>query len=213
MPLSTGIERAQIQQLYDQGDAAHDFDHVLRVVALALRIAREEGADVRVVEAAAYLHDLPVPGGTRQAHHLVAAEQAESLAAGWGFTPNQVENVGHAIRSHRFRDQSIQPQTLEARCLYDADKLDSIGAIGIGRAFAYSGVHGARLWHQPVSAVPADDARPQGRDYTPVHEYVYKLRRLLPTLHTESARRIGAGRHAFLHTFFAQLDAEMTGDA
>jgi uncharacterized protein len=205
------IDEARIRQLYVAGDAAHDFDHVLRVTHLATRIATAEGADVTVVRAAALLHDLPVPDGTRTAHHLAAAEFAHSYLARMGVDADQVENVVHCIQAHRFRDQSIQPRTLEAKCLYDADKLDSIGAIGVGRAFAFAGSHGNRLWNQPYIDVPPDVAKPVGADYTPVHEYVYKLSRLLATLHTETARHIGQRRHEFMVRFFEQLDAEMSG--
>lgn len=207
------LSESEIEMLYATGDAAHDFDHVRRVTRLATRIAEAEGADVEVVRAAALLHDVPVAEGTRQAHHLAAADFARAyLLDRWGddgTTLARVDNVVHAIQAHRFRDQSIQPQTLEAKCLYDADKLDSIGAIGVGRAFAFAGSHNNRLWTQPWRAVPADVDKPDGADYTPVHEYVYKLRRLLSTLHTQTAQSMGARRHAFMEQFFAELDDEM----
>ena len=208
---------AEARALYAVGDSAHDFDHVWRVTTLAVRLARQEGADEVVVRLAALLHDVPVPDeGTaghqrRHAHHLAAADTARELLEARGLGTAQVANVVHCIEAHRFRDQSVQPQTLEAKCLYDADKLDSIGAIGIGRAFAFAGAHNSRLWTEPWSATPPDDAKPSGRDYTPVHEYVYKLRRILATLHTESARRMGNERHRFMLTFFDRLDAEMQG--
>jgi uncharacterized protein len=216
----------EARALYQAGDAAHDFDHIWRVTTLAIRLAQREGADETVVRLAALLHDVPAPedegpkdnveertdaGGRRKAHHLAAAEYASKLLAARGLGTEQVANVVHSIAAHRFRDQSVQPQTLEAKCLYDADKLDSIGAIGIGRAFAYAGAYNNRLWSEPWSATPPDDAKPNGANYTPVHEYVYKLRRILATLHTESARRIGAERHHFMTTFFDRLDAEMQG--
>lgn len=214
---------AEARTLYARGDAAHDFDHVLRVLLLAERIARAEGADGTVVRLAALLHDVPVAeaseagaaAGTAQrpAHHLRAAEFARDLLLARGTPAAQVENVVHCIQAHRFRDRSVQPQTLEARCLYDADKLDSIGAIGVGRAFAYAGAHDHRLWTEPWRAAPPDEAQPHGVDYTPVHEYVYKLQRILATLHTETARQIGAERHAFMGAFFDQLDAEALGRA
>ncbi len=210
IPIKIDIEA--VRALYTAGDAAHDFDHVLRVTRLAERIAQAEGADLAVVRAAALLHDVPVVEG-RSAHHLAAADFAGLFLADLGMAPAQIENVVHCIRAHRFRDQSIKPETLEARCLYDADKLDSIGAIGVGRAFAFAGSHDSRLWTEPVSAVPGDDAKPDGADYTPVHEFVYKLQRLLATLHTESARRIGQERHEFMRLFFEQLDREMAGEA
>jgi uncharacterized protein len=199
------------------GDSAHDFDHVWRVTTMAIRLAHSEGADVTVVRLAALLHDVPVPEAgadahsRRHAHHLAAADYARELLTSRGMGTEQVANVVHCIEAHRFRDQSIQPQTLEAQCLYDADKLDSIGAIGIARAFAFAGAYHNRLWSEPWSAAPPDNAKPSGIHYTPVHEYVYKLRRILATLHTASARRIGDERHRFMIAFFDRLDAEMQG--
>lgn len=222
----------EARQLYMDGDAAHDFDHVWRVTQLATKLAQDEGADVTVVQLAALLHDVPVEvdheqsiandgrdgGGAaavasaekvRQAHHLAAAAFARTFLENRGLAAARVDNVVHAIEAHRFRDQSITPATIEAQCLYDADKLDSIGAIGIARAYAYAGTHGSRLWTNAVDTVPPFTEKPTGADYTPVHEFVYKLQRLLATLHTPTARRIGAERHAFMENFFERLDAEM----
>jgi len=199
------------RRLYDEGDAAHDFDHVLRVMRLAVRIAEAEGADVTVVRLAALLHDVPVEAQGRAGHHLAAARFAGELLAARGLGTERTANVVHSIEAHRFRDRSIQPQTLEAKCLYDADKLDSIGAIGVGRAFAYAGSHGSRLWRETSEQAAAAVQAPAGAEYTPVHEYVHKLRRVLETLHTETAREIGRERHAFMQRFYARLDAEMLG--
>jgi uncharacterized protein len=199
------------------GDAAHDFDHVARVTALALRLATEEGADLTVVRLAALLHDVPVPDGKgdaraqRRGHHFAAAAFARELLLARGLGTEAVANVVHCIEAHRFRDRTVQPQTPEARCLYDADKLESIGAIGVARAFAYAGAHNSRLWHEAWTSVPPDSAKPGGANYTPVHEFVYKLQRILPTLYTATARRLGAERHRFMLAFFDQLDAEMLG--
>jgi uncharacterized protein len=211
----------EARSLYVAGDAAHDFDHVLRVTELARRIAVAEGADETVVRLAALLHDAPVEaldGGEygaaeRKAHHLAAAEFARRLLAERGLDTPRVDAVAHCIEAHRFRDQSIQPRTLEARCLYDADKLDSMGAIGVARAYAFAGAHDSRLWTQPWADAPPDDSKPPGADYTPVHEFVYKLQRLLDTLHTPTAQALGRERHAFMVHFYDQLDAEMTGRA
>lgn len=211
----------EAHQLYVAGDAAHDFDHVLRVMQLADRIAAAEGADATVVRLAALLHDVPAANTAgdasvniiagRQAHHLTAATHARRLLTARGLDPARTDNVVHCIEAHRYRDRSIQPETLEARCLYDADKLDGIGAIGVGRAFAYAGAHNSRLWTEPWTDAPPDVAQPDGVEYTPVHEFVYKLQRVLETLHTTSARIIGAERHAFMVRFFDQLDQEMLG--
>ncbi len=212
---SSFLTRAEAAELYAIGDAAHDFDHVWRVTRLACRLAVAEGADAEVVQIAALLHDVPVeqlsvsPQQRRQAHHLAAATFARDLLTKRQMPTTQVDNVVHCIAAHRFRDQSVQPATLEAKCLYDADKLDSIGAIGVARVFAYAGSHGNRLWTTPESCVPPIAAKPTGAAYTPVHEFVYKLQRLLATLHTATARQIGAERHAFMAAFFEHLDGEM----
>ena len=203
----------EARQLYGAGDAAHDFDHVLRVTTLAVKLAQAESADVTVTRLAALLHDVPVDAvAGRQAHHLAAAAYAGDLLHQRGAGTETVANVVHCIEAHRFRDQSIRPATLEAKCLYDADKLDSMGAIGVARAFAFAGAHDNRLWTQPYTQVPPHPDRPRGADYTPVHEYVYKLARLLDTLHTPTARAIGVARHAFMLDFFTQLDREMAGE-
>jgi len=208
------LTETQAQQLYVLGDAAHDFDHVRRVAQMAVHLAQAEGADEEVVLLAAFLHDVPsevysdAHTVTRGSHHLAAAEFARQYLTAYEMEPKRVENVVHCIEAHRFRDQSIQPQTAEAKCLYDADKLDSIGAIGVARAFAFAGSAGERLWTEPWP-VAAAAAKPAGADYTPVHEFVYKLRHILATLHTPAARQIGEQRHKFMTQFYEQLDAEM----
>ena len=204
--------------LYATGDAAHDFDHVLRVTRMAVRLALAEGANVTVVRLAALLHDVPVPPQTEDAqnpdhatvrlsHHKAAAGYARRLLSERGLGTFEVENVVHCIEAHRFRDRSVQPQTIEAQCLYDADKLDAIGAIGIGRTFAYAGAHDHRLWTTPWQEI--HEAPVNAVDYTPVHEFVFKLQRLQETLFTQSARAIGQARHDFMVRFFDQLDGEM----
>lgn len=225
-PQAVSFSAADARRLYAAGDAAHDFDHVLRVTLLAVQIAEREGADVEVVRLAALLHDLPAAShSTEQAgaararagHHHAAADAAVALLQGAGIDPQRLENVAHCIRAHRFRDASVQPQTLEARCLYDADKLDAMGAIGVMRTVAWAAHHGARLWHTPVAQIEADlaagHALPVGAAYTPAHEFVYKLQRLYGTLHTESARALGRSRHATMVAFFAALDAELAPPA
>ncbi len=201
-PLSIEAVRA----LYGEADAAHTFDHVLRVLALAERIARAEGADLRVVRTAALLHDVE---RQQPDHHLKGAERARQLLAEW---PEPfVEAVVHAIAAHRFR-AGPEPATLEARCVFDADKLDAIGAIGVARAFAYGGRHGQRLW-VPLASVDADGPEPSPAEYTPVHEYVRKLARLRERLCTATARQIAEERHAFMAAFYQRLEAEVAGQA
>jgi uncharacterized protein len=202
----------QARPFYADDDPVHDFDHILRVLALAERIGAAEGADLEVLRAAALLHDV----GRNQAeaagrdHAKVAATRAREILAGQA--QEKVEAVTDAIIAHRFRT-GPPPKSLEGRVLFDADKLDAIGAIGVARAFAYSGRAGKRLW-APV----ADDylARWQigeaGPDeHTAVHEFVVKLSRLKEQLFTATGRRIAAERHAVMASFFERLAEEVAG--
>ncbi len=201
--------------LYENGGGGHDFDHVLRVTALAEHIAAAEGADVAIVRTAALLHDIG-ESQDRERHHLIGAARARELLQGQPAA--FVEAVSHAIEAHRFRADPA-PHTLEAQCLSDADKLDAIGAIGVARAFAYAGSHGTSLWKSSWRTIAAagGDARHApsalGDAYTPVHEFVYKLDRIPGQLYTAAARVIAAERQAFMQAFFDRLDAEAQGTA
>lgn len=197
----------QARSLYEGADSAHAFDHVLRVLALAEHIATREGADLEIVRTATLLHDI---ARAEPDHHLRGAEQARLILC--DYPQERVEAVCHAIETHRFR-KGLRPATLEACCLFDADKLDAIGAIGVARAVAYSATHGHRLWSEPLSDIDPQSPPPSGIDYSPSHEFVYKLSRLQDQLLTTTARRIAEKRHQIMVEFFERLDAEVLGRA
>ncbi|MBI3537413.1 MAG: HD domain-containing protein [Chloroflexi bacterium] len=115
---------------YTGAESAHDFDHILRVLALAKRLARVERADLTIVRAAVLLHDIARADedASGKDHAQLAAERAHSILLERGAPRAHADAVAHCIAAHRFRG-ATQPQTLEAKILFDADKLDSIGAI------------------------------------------------------------------------------------
>lgn len=201
------ISIEQARGFYDGADAAHSFDHILRVLALAEHIAAIEGADLEIVRTATLLHDI---ARLEPDHHLVGAVRARAILAGQ--PAERVEAVCHAIEAHRFR-KGPPPATIEARCLFDADKLDSIGAVGVARAVAYGALHGQRIWAAPLDAIDPSQPPPTDADYTPSHEFVYKLARLAGMLTTATARRIAADRHRVMVEFFQRLDLEVAGEA
>jgi uncharacterized protein len=191
-------------------DAAHDFEHVRRVTNMAERIARAEGADVEIVRVAALLHDIGLDEG-RAGHEASAAKRARDILREHGYDRPFIAAVAHAIEAHRFRSGPA-PATLEAQVLFDADKLDSIGAIGIARAFAFGGHRGQQLWAE----VPADYVEPVDDSlspHTPVHEFHVKLKKIKDRLYTPTGRTLAEERHAFMVRFYEQLDREVRGDA
>ena len=127
---------------------SHKWDHTLRVCRLCERIGVGEGVDMDVLLAAAYLHDI---GRSYQdesngavCHAEKGAQMAEPIVEKLALSEAQKKNILHCIRSHRFRGRH-EPETPEARVLFDADKLDAIGAVGVARAFLFAGEVGARL--------------------------------------------------------------------
>jgi uncharacterized protein len=200
------ITTDEVRSLYMGADAVHDFDHVLRVLALAERLAELEGADLEIVRAAALLHDVARGSGPDADHALAGADIARQVLAAQ--PRDKVEAVARAIAAHRFRTGPA-PQSIEAQVLHDADKLDAIGAIGVARAFAFGGQHGQRLWSEvPVGYAESEDSRHQ---HTPVHEYHLKLVRIKDRLLTGSARRLAEKRHAFMVAFYERLELEVRG--
>ena len=196
----------------DLRDPAHDFDHVLRVTAMAERIARAEGADVEIVRAAALLHDVGRGDRSGRDHAEVSTERARDILR--SHPPEKVEAVARAILQHRFRS-GPSPDTLEARCLFDADKLDSIGAIGVARAFAHAGVIGQRLWDEvaPDYADRFTRGKVRPGEHTLHHEYVIKLSRLRDRMTTPTGRAIADERHAVMVAFYERLVREAWGEA
>jgi uncharacterized protein len=199
---------------YPQNDPVHGFDHILRVHQMAERLAEAEGADVEIVRAAALLHDAEGPGveETREDHQNASALFARQILEAEGWPEGRIQAVEHCIRAHRFRDDQEQPQTLEAQVLFDADKLDAIGAIGAARAIAY-----AILAKQPLHAQPSQQFIQQGEKepgeaHTPYHEHIFKLSKLKERMFTATGRALAQERHNFLENFFQQWQAELRAE-
>ncbi len=203
----------EARRLYKAADSVHDFDHILRVLRLAERIARAEEADLSIVRTAVLLHDWGRVGAQalERNHAHVAAERAARLLS--DAPPGWLAEVTHAIAAHRFRT-SPEPETLAAQVLFDADKLDAIGAIGVARAFAYGGAHNQRIWAS-LEDIDLERWETEGDDpdvHTPVHEFVVKLSRIKERMYTSTGRRIAEERHAYMISFYRRLDAEVRGE-
>jgi len=203
--------REEAGAFFRSARGSHDGDHTERVRRLCLRIGRKEKADLGVLELAALLHDIGRAEEDRSrgrvCHARSGAALARSILADHGVDPAVVRAVVEAIRTHRFRRGGV-PRTLEARVLFDADKLDSIGAVGIGRAFLFAGEVGARLHDK---AIDVRRTKPYTREDTAYREYLVKLSRVRDRMTTREGRRIAAERHRYMAAFFARLNKETDG--
>lgn len=205
----------QAEKWYRSNDGVHDFDHIRRVYAMATRLAREEGADLEIVQAAALLHDVAdSAAGTpeRVSHHIVSAEKAEKMLLEEGWAAGRITAVQHCIRSHRFRSTDERPETLEAKILFDADKLDVLGAVGVVRVVAYATMAGEPIYAAPSETFLQTGREEPGEPHSAYHEHLYKLVKIKDLLFTSTARRIAEERFRYLDEFFKRLIAEMNGE-
>jgi len=205
--------RERFHPLLEREAGAHGWDHAERVWRLCEHIGTREGADLHVLELAAFLHDIgraqEKASGGRICHARAGAERARKILEEEGVPPETVERVIHCIASHRFRGENSRPRSLEARVLFDADKLDALGAVGVGRAFLFAGEVGARL-HNPE--VDLDKTRSYSREDTALREFSVKLCKIRDRMLTETGRRMAEDRHAYMVSFFERLDREVAGD-
>ena len=202
-------ERAR--QLFLEASGSHDWDHTRRVAALCEHIGRVEKADLMVLRVAAYLHDIGRCHQDRSnggcCHASEGARMAAAILDELPLAAREKENIVHCVRSHRFRENHA-PGTLEAKVLFDADKLDAIGAVGVARAYLFAGEVGARLHNADidVTAAPAYSENDTG-----YREYLVKLRHIHTRMLTVEGRRLAAERHAFMASFFERFISEIEG--
>jgi uncharacterized protein len=205
------LEQARLW--YTKADPVHDFNHIQRVYCMAKRIGSLENADMEVLLAAVLLHDAsdaaPDEGGERATHHLTSAEFAKRFLETEGWPADKVEAVVHCIRTHRFRGTE-RPQTLEAKILYDCDKLDVLGAIGVARTFAYAALAGQPLTGEPSEQFKTTGQKEAGEPHTPYHEYLFKLSKV--QFYTATARAIADERRDYMAGFFERLNKEAAGE-
>ena len=186
------------RQIFAGDGSGHDFDHTLRVYHMAVRIAGEEGADVETVALAALLHDVD--------DHKLSPETCEhkdravAFLRENGVAEEQIRRIVEIISQISFSAGNGRPSTLEGMCVQDADRLDAIGAIGIGRAFAFGGSRGRRM-HDP-----------EGADKTATVEHFYdKLFKLKDLMNTRTGMDLAKQRDEFMNSFLEQFYAECVG--
>ncbi|WP_275556190.1 phosphohydrolase [Mixta sp. Marseille-Q2659] len=198
---------------WPQDDKAHDIAHLRRVWQSAQRIMQGTEADPLVVMTACYFHDVVNLPKNHPQRHLAsskaAVETRRILSEEFPDFPLGLHDaVAHAVQAHSF-SAGIKPETLEARIVQDADRLESLGAIGLARVFYTSGALGRALF---------DSEDPLGRDrqlddtsWTLDH-FQKKLLRLPDTMQTAEGKRLARHNVAFLVTYMAKLCAELQGD-
>lgn len=204
------LRRISARYCLEEG-GSHGPDHTERVFQNAMAIGRSMGARLDILAPAALLHDIGRSQESRSkgglCHADIGADMAEPILRELGYSKEDRTAICRCIRSHRFRGDT-EPESLEEKILFDADKLDSIGAVGVGRAFLFAGQIGARLHNAEVdhSATVAYS----GED-TAYREFQVKMSKVSKEMLTPLGRKIARRRHDFMETFFAELNLEIYG--
>lgn len=205
--------------------SAHDMDHVKRVYNLALRFAKnDKDIDLEVLKAAVLLHDIARvkedndhTGKTD--HAILGAKMAKSILKKLNFSEKKIKHIEDCIISHRYRTGK-KPKTKEAQILFDADKLDVVGAIGVARSFVWVGRNNAQIYSKPnIKNYIRDNlgGKINGRiedktKHSPQIELETKLKFLMDKLYTKEAKKICQERLNFYKDFLKRLKKEIKGE-
>ena len=191
-------------------DSAHDCEHVYRVLYNALEIAKaEQNVDYDILITACLLHDI---GRKEQiadpslCHAAVGSEKAYRFLLELGMKHDFAEKVRHCIQTHRFR-KNLPPQTTEAKILFDADKLDVTGAIGIARTLMYRGTLTEPLYRHLPDGTISDGTEDLGHSF--FREYKFKLEKLYDRFFTARGADLAMERRAIAAAFYENLYKEV----
>ncbi len=204
---------ALVKAELETAPGCHDVDHTLRVLRNAEKIADElPEANIQIVRIAALLHDIARPEEMARkgavCHAELGVDKAEAILEEYDCSELLIPKICECIRSHRFRGNGPAPESIEAKIIFDADKLDSIGAVGIGRAFHFAGRENARVHNTEEEAL---NSSPYSREDSAYREYLVKLRLLESRMLTKPGKKLAVERSEFMHLFFRQLNREVFG--
>lgn len=206
--------RAYVKAILEGEGSGHDWFHIQRVVNNALNIGKTEKADLFIVELAALLHDIgdhKLHDGDHTVGPRMTREWCEKMQVGDEITNHVVE----IVKDLSFKGAKVETpmRTLEGKVVQDGDRLDAIGAIGVGRTFAYGGHKGHVMYDPNIPPVAHDNFEDYKKSTAPVINHFYeKLLLLKDLMNTETAKRLAEDRHAFMEQFLNQFYAEWTGE-
>ncbi len=197
---------------FEGTNPCHDFYHVDRVLSLAMTIGKRENADLDILRMAVLFHDVARAeqdeSKGKVCHAKRGGEVAGEILRELGCSKEEVDRVVHCVETHRFRENSI-PESIEAKVLYDADKLDGIGAIGILRATSFAGTIGAVV-HNPD--IEVDKTESYSKDDSAYREFLVKLVKIKDKMLTEGGLEVAKERQRFMNDFFDRANAEARGE-
>ncbi len=214
-PILQHIE-SQIKELFRNESSGHDIYHLKRVLNNALTLQEKEGGDRLIIAVSAFLHDV---------HRIMQNESGKfcspkdslpkvrEILDTAELTEEQKEKILHCIEFHEeydFSEHGKTVQDIETLILQDADNLDAIGAIGIGRTFSFGGAHDVTMWipEKPFDRHTFDESE---KDPSTIHHFYSKLLKLKENMNTKTAKEMASERHKFMELFLQQFFEEWEG--
>ena len=203
----------------------HNMDHVRRVYNLAIHLAQDENVDLEVIKLATLLHDI---GGKRELddptgqtdHAVESVKMAEDILNSFGYSEEKTRHIQDCILSHRFKTNN-KPKTKEAQIVFDADKLDVTGAIGLARAFVWVGKNDAHIYRkvdidqyikENLSGGEINGRIKDKSQHSPQIEFETKLKSLGDKLYTNKAKEIFKKRFEYVESYLDRLEKEIKGE-
>jgi len=215
------IKKFAEKHLAYDSDPAHNMEHVMRVYSLAMKLSQGEKVDLDIIKIAVLLHDI---GGIKERkdpsgktdHAVESAKLAKLFLVKFGLPEDKIEHILDCIISHRYRSEQ-KPKTLEAKIVFDADKLETVGAIGIARAFVWVGKNDAYIYKKvdieeyvKENLCGKINGRIQDKTkHSPQINWETKDKHVVDCLYTKKAKKIAKKRIEFSKKFFSRLEKEI----
>lgn len=206
--------REDARKYFINASGCHDWTHVERVLKLAERIGKKEKADLDTIEIAAILHDIGRRDEMRCKGRFCHAERgkklAEKILKKYGIAGDKADNILHSILAHRSRNNHI-PKTREAKAVFDADKLDSLGAVGAARIFLFAGNAGSGNLYTGNEKKIARSKKNYSytKEDSAILEYEIKLKYIKNNMLTAEGRKIARERDGYLKKYFERFWQEV----
>lgn len=211
--------KPEVLKLFKEDSSGHDITHLERTMNLALFLQKYEGGDEIVIGIAAFLHDV----------HRILQNQAGKFVSPkdslWkvkeilnviNLSEEQLNKILHAIEYHEeynWNNPNNKENDINTLILQDADNLDAIGAIGIGRTFQYGGAHNVPMYDntKPLN-MENDYSEEKGDDESTIHHFYHKLFKLGENMNTNKAKEIAENRTKYMKEFVQEFLAEWKGE-
>jgi len=200
--------KKEAKEYFKEACPSHDWNHIERVYNLALKIAKKENADLFIVKLAALLHDIGIKQedefNKTEYHSAISIKIAQMILHKYKISHEIMDKVLSCISTHKFRNDKVK-KTIEAKVLFDADKLDCIGAIGVARAYTWAGERKIKLYSEKTFFETNYEKK-----HSPIIEFSFKLTKIKDEMQTKTGKKIATSRHKYTIKYFKELKREIT---